>query len=98
MDEILTIEHFKLHIGKAVLFKGTPIILTIDRVEGDAGPPPAGYVRTPFVVIFKGSSEAGVMAAGSYDCEIEDGPTYNLFVNPIHTPERSKQEYQSAFN
>ena len=98
MDEILTIEHFKPHIGKSAHFKGTPFTLTIDRVEGDGAPPPAGYLRSPFVVIFKGSSEAGVMASGSYDCEIDGGPTYNLFVNPIHTPERGKQEYQSAFN
>jgi len=96
--DILTIGHFKPHTGKTVRFKGTPYAFVLDRVEGDSGPPPAGYSRAPFVVIFRGPSKTDVMRSGIYDCEIEDGPIYNLHVMPIHTPRPDRQEYQSAFN
>jgi len=96
--ELLTTEHFKPHTGKTVRFKGTPYALVLDRVEGVSGPPPTGYLRTPFVVIFRGPSKTDVMAAGIYECEIEGGPTYSLHVMPIHTAHADVQEYQSAFN
>jgi hypothetical protein len=98
MEELLTIEHFKPHIGKSVRFRGTRYAFVIDRVEGDAGPPPAGWARSPFVVIFRGLSKSDVMAPGSYECDIENGPTYSLYVMPIHTPRPDRQEYQAAFN
>jgi hypothetical protein len=96
--DILTIEHFTPHAGKTVRFKGTPYAFVLDRVEGDAGPPPAGYLRAPFVVIFRGSSKTDVMPAGIYECEIDGGPTYSLHVMPIQTSAPDCQEYQSAFN
>jgi len=96
--EILTVEHFRPHLGKTVRFKGTPYAFLLDRVEGEGGPPPAGYLRAPFVVIFRGPTKAEVMQAGIYECEIDGGPTYSLHVMPIHTSARDCQEYQSAFN
>src|SRR5579883_2769584 len=54
--DILTIEHFKPHTGKTVRFRGTPYAFVLDRVEGEAGPPPAGFSRAPFTVIFRGPS------------------------------------------
>jgi hypothetical protein len=96
--DVLTIEHFKPHAGKTVRFKGTPYAFVLDRVEGDSGPPPAGYNRAPFVVIFRGPSKTDVMRAGIYDCEIDGGPTYSLHVMPMHTSRPDRQEYQSVFN
>ena len=96
--DMLTIEHFKPHAGKFVRFRGTPFRFILDRVEGEAGPPPPGYERRPFVVIFRGASKTEVMRAGAYDCEIEDGPVFNLYVMPIYTPRADCQEYQAAFN
>jgi len=96
--EILTIEHFRPHAGRTVRFKGTPYTFVLDRVEGNSGPPPPGYERGPFVVIFRGPSKSDVMRAGMYECEIEGGPTYSLYVMPIHTVRADCQEYQSAFN
>ena len=96
--DILTIEHFTPHAGKTVRFKGTPYAFVLDRVEGDSSPPPAGYLRAPFVVIFRGSSKTDVMAAGIYECAIDGGPTYSLHVMPIQTSRPDRQEYQSAFN
>lgn len=98
MDEILVAEHFRPHAGKTVRFKGTPYVFTLDRVEGGDGPVPSGYVRSPFVIIFRGPSKSDVMASGMYDCEIEDGPVFSLHVMPIHTPAPDRQEYQSVFS
>jgi hypothetical protein len=33
-----------------------------------------------------------------YECEIEGGPTYRIYVNPVHTPQPDHQEYQAVFN
>jgi hypothetical protein len=96
--DILTIEHFKPHAGKFVRFQGTPYRFILDRVEGESGPAPPGYDRGPFVVIFRGPSKTEVMGAGLYDCEIEDGPVFSLYVMPIYTARRDCQEYQAAFN
>ncbi len=98
MDELLTIEHFRSHIGKTVRFKGTPYAFTLDRVEAEAEAPPEGYARAPFMLIFRGPSKTDVMRAGIYECQIEKGPTFTLHVMPIHTPRPDRQEYQSAFN
>jgi hypothetical protein len=96
--DTLTIEHFKPHTGKTVRFKGTAYAFVLDRVEGNSGPPPAGYSRAPFIVVFRGPSKTDVMRAGIYECEIEGGATYSLHVMPIQTDRANVQEYQSAFN
>jgi hypothetical protein len=98
MEEVLRIDHFLPHVGKTVRFRGTPFAFPIERVEGDGGPPPAGFPRSPFTVIFRGPPKTDVMPAGLYECEIENGPTYSLHVMPIHTPQPDRQEYQAAFN
>ena len=49
-------------------------------------------------MIFRGPSKTEVMPVGSYECEIDSGPTYRLQVMPIHTSAPDCQEYQSAFN
>jgi hypothetical protein len=98
MTELLTIEHFRPHVGKRVRFRGTRYAFTIDRLEGGVTPPSAGWSRSPFIVIFSGPSKTEVMPTGLYECEIEDGPVYSLHVMPIHTPRPDRQEYQAAFN
>jgi len=97
MAEFLTIEHFTPHVGKIVRFKGTPHEFPIDRIVGNDGPPPPGWSRTPFLVIFRGPRSGGAMPEGFYECEIEGGPTYGLYVAPIHTVAPDRQEYQAAF-
>jgi Domain of unknown function (DUF6916) len=96
--DVLTIEHFKPHAGKFVRFRCTTYRFLLDRVEGESSPPPPGYTRGAFVVIFRGPSKAEVMSPGLYDCEIEDGPVFSLYVIPIHTARPDCQEYQAAFN
>ena len=39
----------------------------------------------------------GKGSKGIYQCEIEGGPTHQIYVNPIHTPQPEWQEYQAVF-
>jgi hypothetical protein len=98
-DDILTFDTFTPHVGKRVRFRGTDIVLEIDRVE-QGEDLALETVRAPFSVIFRGPRDPSVLLReGLYDCEVEDGgPSWNLYVMPIHTPQRDRQEYQAVFN
>jgi len=98
MGEPLKIEDFKPHVGKTVRFKGTRYALLLDRILSDRKRLPKWVKRRPFVLIFAGPRETDVLPEGLYDCEIDGGPVYQLHVNPIHTPDPSRQEYQAVFN
>ncbi|MEJ1970319.1 MAG: hypothetical protein WDN03_17080 [Rhizomicrobium sp.] len=98
MEDTFTAEHFRPHIGKLVRFAAIRDPLTIDSVEG-GGEPPKGWPRAPFVVIFRGPpGRDALVPEGAYDCEIEGGPTLNIYVMPIHTPAPGRQDYQAAFS
>jgi hypothetical protein len=98
MDELLTIDHFKPHVGKTVRFKGTRYAFPLDRIVSDRKKLPKGMKRRPFILIFRGPKELQYMPEALYDCEIEGGPTYRMYVSPIHTVEPDRQEYQAVFN
>lgn len=98
MDELLQIEDFKPHVGKIFRFKGTRFAFPLDRIIGENQPTPPGMKRRPFILIFRGPKERDYMPDGIYDCEVEDGPTYRMYVNPINTPAPELQEYQAAFS
>jgi hypothetical protein len=98
MDELLQIEYFKPHVGKLVRFKGTRFAFPLERIISDRKRLPKGVKRRPFVLIFAGPKEREYLPEGLYDCEIEGGPTYRIYVNPIHTPEPDRQEYQAVFS
>jgi hypothetical protein len=97
-QEILQIDHFNPYVGKTVRFKGTPYAFPLERIIHDDAPPPKGATRKPFLLIFSGPKETKVMPEGMYECEFEGGPTYALYVIPIHTPQPGRQEYQAVFN
>jgi hypothetical protein len=97
-DELLTLEDFAPHVGKIALFRGTDFAFPIDRVQGEGGKPPPGWMRVPFIVIFAGPRGPNVMPEGMYTCQVEGGPAWDLYVIPVHTPRSDRQEYQAAFN
>jgi hypothetical protein len=39
-----------------------------------------------------------VLPEGLYTFDVENGPSFELYVMPIHTPARDRQDYQSSFN
>lgn len=98
MDKLLQIEHFKPHVGKLVRFKGTRFAFPLEGIISDRKRLPKGVKRRPFVLIFAGPKEREYLSEGLYDCEIEGGPTYQIYVNPIHTPQPDRQEYQAVFS
>ncbi len=100
MSDLLTLEHFTPHVGKTVRFKGTPFAFPIDRVEGQGGKPPPGWMRVPFTVIFRGPRDRdAVMAEGQYDCEIEGGPDPQpLRGADPHAPALTGRNTKGCFN
>ena|ERR1700742_360296 len=96
--EYLTAESFQPYVGKQAHFAGTEHTLRLDRVEVFKGPIPPGGKFQPFIVIFQGPQRNDYLQSGIYDCEIEDGPIYNLYVSPMQSETPGLFEYQAIFN
>jgi hypothetical protein len=102
MSELLTLvpDDFTPHVGKVFHARNTSHALTLTRVEQrqlaewenrELG------LRQPFNLIFRGPP-GDVLAEGMYTMDVEGGPSFELYMIPIHTPQRDRQNYQSAFN
>jgi len=96
-ERLLQIVDFKLHFGKGFHFKGTRFAFPLDRIVSDRRRLPKGAKRRPFILIFREAKERDYLPDGIYQCEIEGGPTHQIYVNPIHTPAPEWQEYQAVF-
>jgi hypothetical protein len=96
--EFLLIAHFKPHVGKIVRFKGTRYAFPLAEIVSDRKRLPGWVKRRPFTLIFHGPRERDVLPEGHYECEFEGGPTYGIYVSPIHTPWPDRQDYQAVFN
>src|ERR1700753_2639290 len=83
--EFLTAESFLPHVGKKAHFAGTEHTLKLDRVEISKGPIPPGGKYQSFIVIFQGPQRNDYLPSDIYDCEIEDGPTFNIYVAPMQS-------------
>jgi uncharacterized protein DUF6916 len=99
MDEDLTAEHFLPHVNKTFRVRGAPHAFTLSRVDGPAGGAPAlpSGIRQPFNLVFSGPP-GDVLKEGFYSVDAENGPHFQLYIIPIHTPARNRQDYQAAFN
>jgi hypothetical protein len=99
MSEILTPEHFQPHVNKVFRVKGGRHALTLANVEvrelQDWEAKMA--LRQPFNLIFHGPA-GEVLAEGMRTLEVEGGPAFELYVIPIQTPARDRQDYQAPFN
>src|SRR5262245_46350586 len=98
MDELLQIDDFKPHVGKIFRFKGTRYALPLDRISSSRSRVPKGMKRRPFILIFRAPKERDYLPEGTYDCEIEGGPTHRIYVSPIHTVDPDFQDYQAVFS
>ena len=56
-----------------------------------------GAPRPPFTLIFSGPP-GDVLREGLYTLEVEGGPSFDLYVIPVHTPVLGRQDYQVAIN
>lgn len=97
--EKIVAEDFLPHVNKTVRVDGWHHTLTISKVqvrklqewETDIIP------RQPFLVLFSGPP-GDVLPEGMRDLHVEDGPSFKLYVIPVLTPQRDRQDYQSVFN
>ena len=99
MSERLTSEHFLPHVHKTFRVVDGRHALTLTNIdmrqllEWERKVVPI----QPFNLIFTGPP-GDVLAEGMYKLQVEGGPSFDLYVMPIHTPDRSRQDYQSSFN
>ncbi len=98
MAEPLQAADFEPHVGKVLRFEGARHALPLDRMEVSPHDPSPGMPRKPFILIFRGPKEVEVLPASLYAAQVEGGPTFGLYVMPIHTPQPDRQEYQAIFN
>lgn len=97
MVELLRHEDFAPHVGKRFRFEGWhgTLDLAAAILHHTAAAP--GTVRTPFTLLFHGPV-GDILPEGLYRADIEDGPTFELYIMPIHTVAPGRQEYQAMFN
>jgi hypothetical protein len=96
MIETPKADDFLPHVNKTFAVKGGHHALVLTGVEqGRRGN--RGEFRDPFLLIFRGPP-GHVLPEGLYTFDVENGPSFELYVIPIHTPARDRQDYQSSFN
>jgi hypothetical protein len=90
---------FDPHVTKVFHVKGGHHALTLTRIEArqlehwETGM----RMREPFNLIFRGPP-GDLLKEGLYTLEVEDGPSFDLYVMPIYTPFPTRQDYQASFN
>ena|SRR5579863_9206570 len=97
MVEQLRQEDFAPHVGKRFGFAGWHSALRLVSINLHEQPAVPGVARPPFTLLFHGPA-GDVLPEGLYRADIEDGPTLEFYVIPIHTVAPGRQEYQAVFN
>ncbi len=95
MGEVVSAKMFTPHIGKAVLLANGHrlTLVTVDQ----RGSPAPGAPRAAFSLILSGAP-APIAPEGLHRLTFEDGASFELYLIPIHTPSRDRQDYQIVFN
>ena len=94
----LTADTFAPHLGASFRVEGGHHVLSlseVDRLESQPGHGNRDF--QPFVLIFSGPS-GDVLAEGMHKITPEDGPAFDLYLIPVHTPAPGRQDYQAVFN
>jgi len=97
MAEQLKAENFLPHVDKTFRVAGGRHALTLTTVDITRLAGWETAPRPPFNLIFRGPP-GDVLTEGLYTLEVEGGASFQLYVMPIHTPDRTRQDYQSVFN
>jgi hypothetical protein len=93
----LTADDFVGYLGRKVSPDGPGPEMVLDRIDRVGFPGWERVARKPFSLIFHGPCQP-VLPEGLYPVEFADGPTLLLYVIPILTAARDRQEYQVVFN
>jgi hypothetical protein len=95
MVEVVSAETFAPHIGKPILLPdGHKLTLVAVDRRGAKAP---GAPRAAFSLILSGAL-APIVPEGLHRLTLEDGASFELYLIPIHTPSRDRQDYQIVFN
>jgi uncharacterized protein DUF6916 len=99
MDQPLTADHFLPHVGQVFRVKGGRHALTLSGVEvlPLAERQAKALPRQQFTVIFAGP-HGDVLREGLHVLECGGGPAFELYLMPIQTFARDRQDYQAVFN
>jgi hypothetical protein len=95
MAEVVSADMFRPHIGEAVLLPGGHKLTLVSVDEHSAKV--SGGPRAPFSLILRGVAQP-IVPEGLHRLTLEDGPSFELYLIPIHTPSRDRQDYQIVFN
>lgn len=95
MSQVLTAADFVALVGKTVTPKGQSRALTLISVESNPGW--GDMPREPFTLILRGPPD-NILPEGLYEVTVADGPDFTLYIIPIHTVARDRQDYQAVFN
>jgi hypothetical protein len=96
MSKQLTAADFTPYIGKRCTPKGQHRVLTLVSIDTKRFPGWETLPREPFILLLSGPP-GDVLQEGQYDVAIEDGPSVLLYIAPVHTVARDRQNYQVVF-
>lgn len=97
MTQALTPADFAPHLGKVFRADGHPQALIFVTLNDRPRPDWPTGMRPPFNLILRGDP-GPVLPEGLYRFTVEDGPSFELHIMPVHTPSGDHQDYQIAFN
>jgi hypothetical protein len=96
MSDEATADAFGPHVGTvASLPDGRR--LTLVKVERGPAGRPGGAPRAGFSLLLSGDPER-IVPEGLHRLAFDGGATFDLYVIPIHTASRDRQDYQIVFN
>jgi hypothetical protein len=96
MIEGVSADIFAPHVGKEILLPEDGQRLTLAAVDRRGSPAP-GAPRAAFTLILRGVP-APIIPEGMHRLALEGGASFDLYLIPIHTPSRDRQDYQIVFN
>ncbi len=97
MAEALRHEDFAPHVDRLFRFAGWHGTLRLARIEYPRHAGGAHPSRPPFTLIFHGPRD-DILPEGLYTATVDEGPHFEVYIMPIHTPAADRQEYQALFN
>jgi len=97
MVEVLRHEDFAPHVDRLFRFAGWHGTLRLARIECPRRASGADRSGPPFTLIFHGPRD-DILPEGLYTARADEGPDFEFYIMPIHTPAADRQEYQAVFN
>jgi hypothetical protein len=92
--DVMTAETFQPLLGRTFTVRGGRHAVELAEVE--VGAAQLGWDLRPFTRILRGAP-GEVLAEGQHVLDTEGGDGFALYLIPIHTPARDRQDYQAVF-